>query len=249
MVSIRITEEVGIRYLQFGPGWIQGAMRVSRPTSLVLDYTREMMLPLLLRRSAGWPRSVLQVGLGAGSFTRFLHAARPKSDLVVAEIAPLVALTAWEFFELPPESARLQIEITDGYRYMATTRRKFDLILVDGFDADVRAGDLESTAFYRLCRKRLTDSGMMAVNLLGKKRDKKPRIERLEKVFDDRVLALPPCGENTVVIAANGSPVHARFETLRGAAENFRSKTGLNLLPTVKKAFRARGGCREDLLL
>lgn len=249
MASIRITEEAGIRYLQFDPHWIQGAMRLVRPTSLVLDYAREMMLPLLLRRGTRWPRSVLQVGLGAGSFTRFLHAARPKAKLVVAEIASEVVLNAWQFFELPPESVRLRIEICDGYRYMATTRRQFDLILVDGFDAKVRAGKLNGAAFYRHCRSRLTPGGMMAVNLLGKKRDKQASIERLAQAFDDRVLALPPCDENTVVLTATGAPVRASFDSLQAAAEKLRARTGLNLLPTLRKAFKARGGRREDFLL
>ena len=65
-------------------------MRIARPWSLELEYTREMMLPLLLRTRGGWPKSVLQVGLGAASFTRFLHRHRPDARLTVVEIAPEV---------------------------------------------------------------------------------------------------------------------------------------------------------------
>ncbi|MEO8165898.1 MAG: spermidine synthase, partial [Betaproteobacteria bacterium] len=46
MPSIRINEEEGVRYLQFGAHWIQGAMRIRRPWSLELEYTRDMMFPL-----------------------------------------------------------------------------------------------------------------------------------------------------------------------------------------------------------
>ena len=47
--SIEISEERGVRYLHFGSHWIQGAMRVARPWALELEYTRDMMLALLLR--------------------------------------------------------------------------------------------------------------------------------------------------------------------------------------------------------
>ena len=43
MASIRLSEQAGVRYLQFGPQWIQGAMRLRRPWSLELEYTRQMM--------------------------------------------------------------------------------------------------------------------------------------------------------------------------------------------------------------
>jgi len=52
--SIDISEDDGVRYLHFGSEWIQGAMRIRRPWSLELHYTREMMAGLLLH-AAPWP--------------------------------------------------------------------------------------------------------------------------------------------------------------------------------------------------
>ena len=60
--SINIREEAGVRTLHFGSDWIQGAMRIARPWTLELDYTREMMVSLLLReggsKAAGNPPAV-----------------------------------------------------------------------------------------------------------------------------------------------------------------------------------------------
>lgn len=47
--SVDISEESGVRFLHFGSDWVQGAMRIARPWSLELSYTREMMASLLLR--------------------------------------------------------------------------------------------------------------------------------------------------------------------------------------------------------
>ena len=57
--SIEVSEQAGVRYLHFGTEWIQGAMRVARPWSLELDYTREMMAALLLRPGDDWPARAL----------------------------------------------------------------------------------------------------------------------------------------------------------------------------------------------
>ena len=69
--AIQVSEERGVRYLHFGSHWVQGAMRMSRPYALELEYTREMMLPLLLRRDGaaaevGWKAPIgVSVTIGA----------------------------------------------------------------------------------------------------------------------------------------------------------------------------------------
>lgn len=232
MPSIQIDEDEGVRYLQFGAHWIQGAMRIKRPWALELEYSRDMMFALLLR-GGGWPRRILQIGLGAGSIAKFLFRYRPKARIEVVEIDPEVIMTAWQYFKLPEESRRLRIEIGDGYRYVADCRQRFDLILLDGFDAKAEAGRMDSPAFYRYCRARLAPNGILVANLIGKRRRPVESIERIRKVFDGRVLALPPNEANTIVIAPIGSPIRTSIEQVRSSARQLRSATGLNLLPTV----------------
>ena len=232
MPSIQIDEDEGVRYLQFGAHWIQGAMRIKRPWALELEYSRDMMFALLLR-GGGWPRRILQIGLGAGSIAKFLLRYRPKARIEVVEIDPEVIMTAWQYFKLPEESRRLRIEIGDGYRYVADCRQRFDLILLDGFDAKAEAGRMDSSAFYRYCRARLAPNGILVANLIGKRRRPVESIERIRKVFDGRVLALPPNEANTIVIAPIGSPIRTSIEQVRSSARQLRSATGLNLLPTV----------------
>ena len=141
--AIDVSEEAGVRSLHFGSTLIQGAMRIARPYALELEYTREMMLCLLLRTGPRWPRRVLLIGLGAASLTKFLYRSRPHAMLHVVEIEPAVVAAARHFFRLPDDPKRLSIDIGDGADYVATTDRCFDLILVDGFDAKGRAGMLD----------------------------------------------------------------------------------------------------------
>ncbi|HXF17707.1 MAG TPA: fused MFS/spermidine synthase [Burkholderiales bacterium] len=232
MPGVSITQEAGVRYLQFGAHWIQGAMRVNRPWSLELEYTRDMMFPLLLRPQT-WPRSVLLIGLGAASLTKFLHRYRPGARLDVVEIDPLVVMAAWQFFGLPAESRRLRIAVDDGYRFVATARRRYDLILVDGFDAKVSAGDLDSPVFYRNCHARLTAQGILATNLVSRRGKPKASIDRIGRIFRGGLVAFPRNEANTIVLAKAGDSVRVTRKALFSAARTLKESSGLDLTGTI----------------
>ncbi len=245
---VDISEEAGVRYLHFGSEWIQGAMRIARPWALELDYTREMMMSLLLRPEPAWPRSVLQVGLGAASLTKFLYRHRPLAKLTVVEIEPMVVAAARQFFKLPDDPQRLNLEIADGVEWLAGCNRTYDLIMVDGFDADARAGALDTLPFYRSCRAHLNDDGLLTVNLLGRNRGFKGSVERIGRAFDGRAMVFPSCAHgNAIAFAATGEPIRAPLTELRTLAQSLRKQTGLNLLPTLARLSHWQS-CPEGLL-
>jgi spermidine synthase len=235
-LSIEISEQRGVRFLHFGSPWIQGAMRIARPWALELEYTRDLMMPLMLRGGRDWPAHVLQIGLGAASITRFLHRHRPAAQLTVVEIDPEVVATARQYFRLPEESARLRIVLGDGHDYVAAKERRYDLVVVDGYDGKGRAGMLDSEPFYLNCRRRLTRDGMLSVNLLTRTRGVGASVARLRQAFDDRVLVLPPSeAGNTVALAAVGDAIDESSENLRAAARTLRAQTGLDLAPMIAR--------------
>ena len=241
MTSIVISEERGVRYLHFGSPWVQGAMRIARPHALELEYTREMMLPLLLHPGDAWPASVLQIGLGAGSITRWLLRHRPQARLTVLEIAPAVVAAARGYFHLPEESPRLRIVVGDGYEFVMRKGR-FDFIVVDGFDPKGRSGMLDTEAFYMNCRERLTPRGALSVNMLTRSRGVAAGVQRMRAAFGERVLALPPSEPgNTVVLAAAGEPIVEPLDDLRRAAAALKAATGLDLAPTLARLAAAHG--------
>ncbi len=247
--SIDISEEAGVRYLHFGSLWIQGAMRIARPWHLELDYTREMMASLLMRENVNFPRRVLLIGLGAASLTKFLYRHRPLAKLTVVEIEPRVVAAAKQFFKLPEDPLRIEIVIADGAQYVAEKDKTYDLILVDGFDEDARPGELDSLPFYQLCRSRLNNNGILAVNLLGRTRGYKASLERLREAFDDRAIAFPSSDSgNVIALAATGNPIKFHLDELKENAQRLKDKTELNLLPTltrIEQAQTCRGGMFE----
>ncbi|CAG0124373.1 spermidine synthase [Rhodocyclaceae bacterium] len=267
-LSIDIREESGVRTLHFGSEWIQGAMRIARPWNLELEYTKEMMASLLLREGGGaaaghppaypsrvlreesrFPRRVLLIGLGAASLTKFLYRNYLLSKLTVVEIEPGVVAAARQFFKLPEDPRRLKIVIGDGAEFVANSDQTWDLILVDGFDANARTGALDTLPFYQAVRAHLSNDGMMAVNILGRSRGFRASVDRIRSAFDGRALAFPSCDSgNTIAFAATGDPISVALGDLKEQATVLKEKTGLNLLPTLARLEQAQtcaGGVLE----
>ncbi len=248
-LSIDISEQAGVRYLHFGSEWVQGAMRIHRPWALELAYTREMMAGLLLRDGlaelgadgkphapAAWPGEVLIIGLGAASLAKFVHRHCPQARITVVEIAPAVVAAARQFFKLPMEDERFGIEIGCGARWLETDPTRYDYILVDGFDQHARAGALDTLPFYQQARQRLSEQGLLAVNLFGRARGFKASAGRLLQAFDDRVLAFPSCDSgNVVAFAAAGEVIARPMSELRERARVLKKATSLDLLPTISR--------------
>ncbi|WP_332674972.1 fused MFS/spermidine synthase [Aromatoleum sp.] len=237
---IDISESAGVRYLHFGSEWVQGAMRIRRPHALELAYTREMMSGLLLRDAESWPRNALVIGLGAASLVRFLHRHCPQTEMQVVEIAPAVVAAARQFFRLPDEDARFAIHVGDGAKYVEESDRPFDLVLVDGFDRNARAGKLDTAPFYQNVRSRLSDTGLMSANLFGRSRGFRASVERILTAFDGRALAFPSCDSgNVVAFAAAGERISIPVSELRDRAQALKEKTGLDLRATVTRLEQA----------
>jgi spermidine synthase len=214
-------------------------MRIARPWSLELDYTRDLMMPLVLRDA---PRRVLQVGLGAASITRFLYRHFPDARLTVVEILPEVVAVARQYFKLP-EDDRIRIVLGDGHDFMASGDERYDMIVVDAFDARGRSGMLDTAPFYLNCRARLRPEGLFAANLLTRSRGAAPTVARLGEAFDGHVLVLPPSEAGNAVALARGSkPLQETFGDLRASARRLRNATGLDLLPALARLEARDGG-------
>ena len=230
-LPIEIREARGVRTLHFGSDWVQGAMRLSRPWDLELLYTREMMAVLLL--SAEWPempRPILQIGLGAGSLVRFIYRHLPNAQQVVIEQSAAVIAAARQAFNLPAESEQLEIVVAEGAEWLMNSTETFDLILVDGFDADGKTGDLESQDFYQQCRKHLSPEGLVSVNLLSRSPNFLQACLNLDTAFEGLTRLLPQTpGGNVIALGALSTTAMLDEATLRERLRELESRTNLDL--------------------
>lgn len=173
----RLHRHDGYVSLQFRRGQTQSRMRGAEPDRLLIDYTRTMLAALLWRPC---PARIGIVGLGGGSQVKFLHRHLAQARLEVVENHPGVIALRREF-GIPDDDARLEVVLDDGARFIAARPGRYDLLLVDGYDASGIPAALSTPAFHAACRDALAPGGVMASNLHGD--DPAPRIERLREAF------------------------------------------------------------------
>jgi spermidine synthase len=207
-----------------------------------------MMVSLLLREET--PRKILLIGLGAASLLKFLYRNLPLAHLTVVEIEPRVVAAARQFFKLPEDSKRINLVLDDGANYVLNHDKQYDLILVDGFDENGRAGVLDTVPFYQTCRSRLSDNGVLAVNLLARSRGFENSVERMLIAFEDRAFVFPSCESgNAIAFAAAGGQIVLDFEDLKDSAVKLKALAGLNLLPTLTRLAESKTCVNNQLVL
>jgi len=201
-LQITTSEEQGVRYLHFGNEWIQGAMRVRKPWTLELDYSRQR---------------ILQLGLGAGSLTRFTLKFFPDVLLDVVDNSEAVWVAAQTQFRVPPNSDLFEVTIDDGQDFIGHTHRHglYDVAQVDVFDAQVRGPVLDSQKFYDSCADVLTQQGILVVNLFGEQSTSyQENLKRIERAFSNQILLLPPVEAGNIIVLACKTPFDLNWPAL-----------------------------------
>jgi spermidine synthase len=240
-----ISEGSGVRYLHFGTEWVQGAMWISKPAELVLEYTAQMMAWLLFLEP---PRqqSIGMLGLGAGSLARFCLK-QTRSPLRVVEWNPLVTSACELYFKLPRPS-RMLIEHLDAGAWVADVqhREHCAVLMVDLYDGEAAGPVRDSLEFYQHCHHVLGDVGVMTVNLFGAHASFEKNIRRLSQAFEGRLLCLPQIDAgNQVVLAFKGPPIVVSIEQLLARAEVVESQYGL----PAQKWVRSMSGRTQNGML
>lgn len=167
--DIWVMEEDSARYLRFGNSW-QGAQWLNDAYSSEFSYPEYFHLAFVLRPAI---RRVLVIGLGAAMLPKQLLRDYPHLKIDVVEIDPEVVRVARRYFGLRSDR-RMRIRIADARSYLLNSRTpRYDFIVVDAYAGDEIPRSLISRAFIASVRRRLTDIGMMAVNVLSAMRGAK----------------------------------------------------------------------------
>jgi spermidine synthase len=219
-----------IRYLHLGTEWVQGSMRLDEPFEIHLEYVQRMMAWLLFVDPAGVAkRHAMQLGLGAGSLTKFCHR-KLRMKTTAIELNPLVVAACRLWFKLPRDDSRLSVILGDAGEVASHEhwRGQVDALQVDLYDHEAAAPVLDSQAFYGDCRRLLTDDGAMTVNLFGRSSSYERSLARIVAAFGaGAVWAFRPTREgNTIVLALRTPQQPARGE-LAARAEVIRERWGL----------------------
>ena len=205
-------------------------MLVDAPTVLVHEYIQRMMAWLLFVDPATVPqRQALQLGLGAGSLTKFCHKElRMKTTAI--ELNPQVLHACRGWFKLPADNARMQVVLGDASVQIQQDRwlGAVDALQVDLYDEEAAAPVLDSAEFYANCRKTLTDEGCMTVNLFGRTSSFQKSVDKIAAAFGmDAVWAFKSTREGNTVVLAQRTPSRPKRVVLAERAAVIQDQWGL----------------------
>jgi spermidine synthase len=242
--SVEVSERNGVRYLHLGSETVQSAMRLTQPNHLELSYTRCMMAFLLFVPP---PARVVMIGLGGGSLAKFVYHKMPKTRITAVEINPGVPAIAREFFQLPNDPDRLEVQIGDGMDYVRGCSSRSDLLLVDGYGTDERAPQLATPGFYETCAAALSDSGVLVTNLFRREKGLDTHLRLLKETFAGRVLCLTDDRRgNLIAMAFMRGLGQPKWKALHARATRLAEVYGLefpSFLDSLRLMNTHDGGC------
>ena len=243
--ALCVSEERGVRTLHVGGEAIQRAMRLAAPYALELDYTRCMTSFLLFHPR---PRRALKIGLGGGSLVKFFWRELPWLRTRVVELDERVVDVARAQFHLPPDDARLRVEIGDGAE--ALEPECCDLLVVDAFADEHPPAALVSQAFFDAAWLALEQPGAMVMNFMDDDPKLDERLERVERAFGGKMLALPALTDpNVIVIALKGAPRAIEWDALVGRAHALEKRYGIPYPRYVPRLKRMNRHDARDLII
>ncbi len=230
MPEVNFSEEGPVRHLHLGSEWIQGSMLLDAPYLLVHEYIERMMAWLLLIEPSTAPkRQALQLGLGAGSLTKFCHK-EIRMQTTAIELNPQVLHACRGWFKLPADNARMQVVLADAAQEIQKPRWlcAVDALQVDLYDEEAAAPVLDTPSFYADCRNTLTDEGCMTVNLFGRSSSFDKSVDKIATAFGrDAIWAFKATREGNTVVLAQRTPSRPSRATLTERATYIESHWGL----------------------
>ena len=226
---IDVVDESGLRSMQFASGARQSTIFLHDPDILALSYTHCMLTAPPF--GAGDPARALLMGVGGGSLIRFLVGQLPETRVDAVERRAKVLEVARGYFGIP-DDPRLEVHIDDGLRHLERAEPgTWDLLLVDLHTADGMAPVVRHPGFFAACRRALTATGLLSINLWYGYRDDDEQLvrENLEREFGRQVAYLPVAGKRNCIALASNTPLECDRAVLRERAEAWKARTGLNL--------------------
>jgi spermidine synthase len=232
--GMEIRDEGDSRSLYFRNEQLQSKMSLSTPHHLLLSYTRFMTLPLL---PLGSVDNILVVGLGSGSFVRFFHHHFPRCRIDAVDPSENVIKAARGHFMLP-ENDLVRTHPADGHDFLRRCPdTRYDLILVDAFDASGMAPTIYNPDFLSLCSRKLTGSGWLSCNLWSNDKKKFAGIRgMLSRIFKGVVYLPVPDRGNIVAVAAGTGIPWGKILLPRNELHTVSKKFGFDFSEMVKIA-------------
>lgn len=156
-------QQTTLRGLLAGPAGVQSGVDVNDPGRLVFWYTAELAK---LVDAANNKQNILILGGGTLTLPQFLADKYPASRIDVVEIdRELFELARQHFFYTDPKN--IELIASDARRYVQSTERQYDIILVDVYQDGQMPFTTVTTEFASALKARLRPNGLVGLNIIA----------------------------------------------------------------------------------
>lgn len=196
---IQVVDHPTVRYLYLN--YQDGPQTIMPKDSLLAHsyYDYFLLGPLL---SGG--QRVLFLGAAGGTALKQLVRAYPDVEVVGVELDPRVIEVAKTYFDLA-ESPRLRLVAEDARWYVETSRERFDVVAIDLYVTGHIPFYCTTQEFFRAVRARLTDRGVVMMNVLSIQAGEDliaPFVRTVRSVFPSVFLV----GHGNFIVIASNAP-------------------------------------------
>jgi spermidine synthase len=136
---------------------------VYRPDSALTGGEWDMPLVVPALMSAP-PQRILVIGNAGGTTARALSAEYPGASIDGVELDPVVSELARQYMGMSSIPG-LHVHTGDGRAFLATTDRRYDLVVVDAYRQTYIPFHLATEEFFTLIHDHLTSGGAVALNV------------------------------------------------------------------------------------
>lgn len=205
--TIYIVEDNGMRCLRFTPtsaGGTQTCFLPYFPDELQFPNIKMMLGALYIQPD---PKKILMIGLGGGSLPTTLAKLYPEAMIETVEIDPTVIKIAEKYFEYHPGPKQRAVA-EDGRVFVKRAREegtRYDLILLDAFNAPVIPEHLTTREFLAEVKNILAPHGAFTINTVPRAEMYDHESTTYESVFG-KFFNLRTGGNRVILIAADGLP-------------------------------------------
>ncbi len=180
-----------------------------------------LLAPLFAPGPPTPPGSVAIIGLAAGTVARQYAAVYPGARIVGVEIDPALVDIGRRYFALDDANARAVA--ADGRTWLQGDGGRYDLIAVDAYRQPYIPFHLATREFFALARERLTDDGVLVVNVGHGPDDERlltAMAATLRDVFPNVYVVAPADSFNSLLVATRRPSSLADYASHVEAADN-----------------------------
>ena len=167
---------------------------------LPVAYTRSMTASLMYPKKVG---SVLEIGFGGGRTAWYLHRFFPNVPITSVELDPAVVALAKKHFGIKEEPG-FHLVTSDGRMYLASSKARYDIILIDAYRGPFVPFHLLTKEFYQLVKDHLAEGGVVTQNVEPSTMLFDSAVKTMQSVFSQ--VDFYEAAGNLVSIAYDGPP-------------------------------------------